>query len=309
VGLSFRQIRSFVAVYEEGSFTAAAEREAATQSGMSQHVKMLEEEIGTSLFVRKGRAVTPTPAGKRYYAECTAAMRRLDMAGHEIRGARDSVVELKVGLMPTFTRVMLAPALRRFMQAMSGAEVRITEAYSGVLTEQVRRGDLDFAIVPAFQGGVGLTATLLLRDREMLVAAAGRTGESLAPVRLGDLGPLRIVLPGAQNTRRQTIETYLATNGIDVRQRLELDAMMGTLEFVAASDWVAILPSVMLVGDLDGARFEIRPLATPSLYSEFVLIEAARRGLSPAARLFADMLAEEARQTVVLRQARLGQDD
>ncbi len=306
---SFRQIRSFVAVFEEGSFTAAAAREAATQSGISQHVKALEDTIGAVLFNREGRSVTATPAAKRYYAECTAAMRKLESAAREVREAPEAAAELKVGLMPTFTRVMLAPALRRFMQEMPEAQVRVIEAYSGVLTEQVRRGELDFAIVPAFQGGVGLTATLLLRDREMLVAAHGRTGESLAPVRLAAMEPLRIVLPGLQNTRRQTIENYFAANGVEVRQRLELDAMMGTLEFVAASEWVAILPSVMLIGDLDGQRFEIRPLADPPLYSDFVLIEAARRALSPAARLFADLMGEEARKTVELRRARLGADD
>ncbi len=155
--------------------------------------------------------------------------------------------------------------------------------------------------MPAFQGGVGLTATLLLRDREMLVAAHGRTGESLAPERLAALEPQRIVLPGLQNTRRQTIEAYIAANGIEVRQRLELDAMMGTLEFVAASEWVAILPSVMLVGDLDGRGFEIRPLAEPPLHFNFVLIEATR--------LFANLMGEEARKTVELRRARLGPDD
>ena len=109
--------------------------------------------------------------------------------------------------------------------------------------------------------------------------------------------------------RVRVTEAYFAANGIEVRQQLELDAMMGTLEFVAASEWVAILPSVMLIGDLDGDRFEIRPLAEPPLYSDFVLIEAARRALSPAARIFADLMGEEARKTVALRRARLGADD
>ena len=61
---SLRQIRSFVAVYEEGSFTAAAEREGATQSGISQHVKQLETDLGVALFARNGREVEPTLAAK-----------------------------------------------------------------------------------------------------------------------------------------------------------------------------------------------------------------------------------------------------
>ena len=47
---TLRQIRSFVAVCEEASFTAAAARERATQSGISQHIKKLEAELGTALL-------------------------------------------------------------------------------------------------------------------------------------------------------------------------------------------------------------------------------------------------------------------
>ena len=54
--ISLRQIRSFVAVYEEGSFTAAAKREGATQSGISQHLKQLESELGVALLERNKTA-------------------------------------------------------------------------------------------------------------------------------------------------------------------------------------------------------------------------------------------------------------
>jgi hypothetical protein len=47
-----REIRMFVAVYEERSFTAAAAREFATQPGASQHVKQIEEALGVQLFDR-----------------------------------------------------------------------------------------------------------------------------------------------------------------------------------------------------------------------------------------------------------------
>ena len=43
---SLRQLNSLIAVYEEGSFTAASERENATQSGISQHISAIEKELG-----------------------------------------------------------------------------------------------------------------------------------------------------------------------------------------------------------------------------------------------------------------------
>jgi DNA-binding transcriptional LysR family regulator len=297
---SLRQIQAFVAIVEEGSFTAAATREGATQSGMSQHLKLLETRLGVALLGRSGRRVVPTAAGRRYYDECVAALRKLDAAGATIATVERMGGEVRAGLMPTFTRAVLAPALRVFLEQSGGVSVKILEAYSGVLTDKVRAGELDFAIVPSFALPPGLHVTRIATNREMLVGRAGRTGKHLAPVRLSDLGPLDIVLPGPLNTRRQSIETYIGANGVDIRNRLELDAMMGTLEFVGNSDWVAILPAILMANDGDAARYEIRPLDDPPLRSEFVLIEPARSAMKPAARLFSEQLIGEALRIAAL---------
>jgi DNA-binding transcriptional LysR family regulator len=82
--------------------------------------------------------------------------------------------------------------------------------------------------------------------------------------------------------------------------------MMGTLQFVASSDWVAILPFVMMVSDIDDGQFDIRPLEDPPFYSEFVLIEPARKVMSPAAALFADILRMEAEKSRLLFQEWFG---
>jgi DNA-binding transcriptional LysR family regulator len=290
---SFRRIQSFVAVYEEGSFTSAAEREGATQSGVSQHVKQLENELGVELFERVGRDVIPTRAGKLYYAQCAEALKKLDLARQSV-GSSGIGGAIRVGLMPTFTRSILPPALKMFLDAAPGAEISVIEAYSGVLTDMTLKGELDFAVVPAFEGRAGISHHLIARDREVIVRARrGSRPNDLKSVRLSEYGPLKIVLPAAQNTRRRNIETYLSTNEVQVAERLEMDAMMGTLQFVAASDWVAILPFVMMASDLDDRRFEIRPLDEPPFYSEFVLIEPSRQAMSPAAALFAGILKKQ----------------
>lgn len=304
---SLRQIQSFVAVFEEKSFTAAAEREGATQSGLSQHVRQLEESLGVTLLLRDGRGIHPTALGERYYAECVTLLRRLDGIEADLLNAAAWGGTVRVGLMPTFTRAVLAPALQNFMQAAPTVDVQVTEAYSGVLTELVRKGELDFAIVPGFQGAIGLSTSLLIRDREMIVAGKGWLKPHLTPVSLKQIKPLKLVVPGPQNTRRRTIETYCMTNGLTIDRVLQLDAMMGTLDLIAHSEWMAILPGVMMVNDLDGSRFDIRPLSEPELYTDFVLIEPTRKVLSPAAQLFATLLKNVSASTIITREEKMQQ--
>lgn len=288
---SLKDIRLFVAVYEERSFTAAAEREHATQSGVSQHIRKLEDRFGARLFSRERGMVTPTPAGESYYRRCIELLRAYQAANSSVRVYADGLTgEVAVGLMPTMTRSALAPALSSFIDAHPNVRLRIVEAYSAVLTGQVRAGGLDFAVVPGVPGLAGLRSRLFLRTPEVLVSSTQSPLAHMEPVGLKGLAPLRLILPGGQNARRTLIETYLVSNTIPVERTLELDAMLGTLDFVANSDWVTILPGIMMVSDVERPRLTINPIVDPGLTVELVLIEPSRRVLSPAAKTFVDTL-------------------
>ena len=102
-------IQLFVAVYEERSFTAAAEREHATQSGVSQHIRKLEDRFGVKLFSRDRGTVAPTPAGDSYYRRCVELLRAYQAADSSVRSFAGGLTgEIAVGLMPTMTRCALA---------------------------------------------------------------------------------------------------------------------------------------------------------------------------------------------------------
>ena len=291
---SLKDIRLFVAVYEERSFTAAAEREHSTQSGVSQHIRKLEDRFGTRLFSRDRGTVAPTPAGDSFYRRCVELLRAYQAADDSVRSFAGGLTgEIAVGLMPTMTRCALTPALSRFIENHPNVALRLVEAYSAVLTGLVRGETVDFAIVPGFPGLVGLKSQLFLRTPEVLVSRAGSVLDHLAPVDLKALGPLKLVVPGSQNARRALIETYLASNAIRIERTLELDAMLGTLDFVANSDWVTILPGIMMVSDVDRPLLTINPIVEPVLRLDLVLIEPLRHPLSPAARAFVDILREE----------------
>jgi len=287
--IALRQVRAVIAACEEGSFTRAAERENATQSGISQHVAAVERALGVKLFERSARGIVPTPAGLRYYKNCIEALGRLEHANEEARSLAGQISgDLRVGLMPTFTRAVLAPTLEDFVPRHPNVRLHVLEGYSAFLTDMVLADELDFAIVPAFEGRTGLKSRLLVRDREMLLSGRQRGLTPLAEVQLADCAPLKIVVPGAQNIRRRNLETYFQTHGVEIAARLEMDAMIGTLEFVAQSDWVTVLPSLICINDVRKGDLVVNPIVKPTLRAEFVIIQPARRTLSALARRFLD---------------------
>jgi LysR family transcriptional regulator, nitrogen assimilation regulatory protein len=292
--IPLRQVRAVIAVCEEGSFTRAAARENATQSGISQHVAAVERKLGVRLFQRAAGRVVPTPAGLRYYKSCVGAVGELEKAVEQARAVAGQVSgELRIGLMPTFTRAVLAPVLDDFAPRCPEVRLHIVEGYSGLLTKMVLDEELDFAVVPAFEGTIGLKSRLLVRDREMLLSGPRAGFKPLSPVRLAECKPLKIVLPGPDNIRRRNLETYFQTHGVDIETKLEMDAMIATLEFVARSDWVTILPSVISVNDLYRGELVVNPLVAPELHAEFVVIEPTRRTLSTQAHIFLQRFEQE----------------
>src|SRR5918999_5667365 len=142
-GIALRQVRAVIAVCEEGSFTRAAERENATQSGISQHVAAVERALGVKLFDRAASGVVPTPAGLRYYRSCVEAVGMLESAFEHARALAGSVTgDLRIGLMPTFTRAVLAPVLEEFVPQHPDVRLHIVEGYSALLTDMVMADQL-----------------------------------------------------------------------------------------------------------------------------------------------------------------------
>jgi LysR family nitrogen assimilation transcriptional regulator len=292
--IPLRQIRAVIAVCEEGSFTRAAQRENATQSGISQHVAAVERALKVKLFERTAGGVTPTPAGLRYYKRCVEAVGTLEHAAEEVRSLAGEVTgELRIGLMPTFTRAVLAPVLDDFVPRCPEVRLHIVEGYSALLTEMVLDDALDFAVVPAFEGAIGLKSRMLVRDREMMISGPKAGFKALTPLRLAECRPLKIVVPGPDNIRRRNLETYFQAHGVEIAAMLEMDAMIATLEFVARSDWVTILPSVISVNDINRGELIVNPIADPELHAEFVVIQPRRRTLSTQARLFLERFEQE----------------
>lgn len=292
--MDLRQLRAFVGIYEERSFNRAAQRHHATQSGLSALVKNLESELGALLFERHSRGVAPTLAGQRLHARAVEILRLAEAAKVEIRELSGAVAgPLRVGLMPTFARSLLAPVLSGYLAEFPLVELSVVEAYSAALTEKVAAGELDVAVVPDGEDREDIRARPLGTDREILVRRPGGGVPHLAPVRLGDLPPLKLVLPGRGNARRDRLDGLLRSMRLPTAAILDMDAMIATLDLVASSDWVTILPQTICGKDLDGRLRWLHPIAGPELTVGYVVIEAAQRATGLAAARFLERLEAE----------------
>ncbi len=289
--MNLKQLRIFIAVYEEGSISAAAERLNATQPGVSQQLKDLEGRLATSLFNRLPSGVEPTPVAKFLYPETVELLRTAKLLEQRAIAFGNSITgNVNVGLMPAFTRSLVAPTIEAFNAQFPDVAVHVLEAYSGVLTSEVEQGNLDFAVVPMAEVPLGVQARHFASDREFLICSSSLERNNLEPVDLRTMSDLKLVLPGAGNQRRQSLDNYFFKNGIEPTAILELDTMMGTLDLIKRGEWMSILPGFLCFQEHADNNRTLHPLQDGGPILDYMLIEPATKPLSPAAEKFVQAL-------------------
>lgn len=293
--MKLQQLRYFVAVYEEGSITAGAERAHATQSGLSMQIKDLEERYDAVLFERAASGVHPTEMGRRFYEYATRILKEVADAEQAMKEMRGIVTgHIRVGLMPTFTRSILPPAVQTFSDEYPLVDISVVEAYSAQLTKDVLQGNLDFAIVSVPPGGLeaGLLSHSIGKDRVFLVSRNESDSRHLEAADASSLKEVKLILAGSKNMPRSMVDDYFGRHGVEMSAVIEMDTMMGTLELVAQSDWKTIVAGTLCLPDIDGDRYCLNPMMdAPEL--EYVTIELKSGRLSAAAQLFADAIKKE----------------
>ena len=139
-------LRSFAAVADTGSFTAAAELVARTQSAVSVQVKRLEEIVGRRVFERTSRSLALTPAGETLLGY---ARRILELNDESVRRVAEPPVagEIRLGITEYFVPNQLPAILARFAAAYPGVQIEVRMGLSRELRDELARGKFDAVIV------------------------------------------------------------------------------------------------------------------------------------------------------------------
>ena len=271
----------FVAVYEERSFTAAAEREFATQSGVSQHVKQIEESLGVQLFDRQ-KTVEPTPAGTLFYQHCLEVLAANSKALLALNAFESGLSgEVRFGLTPTLATHQLAPTYLRLAKQNPNASIAVIDAPSNMLIDMVRAKELDFAIIPSIsQPPPDLVTTVFAATPGFLVSSITHTsgfrhGEA---IKSDMLAGLKLLAPDSREHARWIGAQLDVLSGPG--PCYQLGAVLATLDLIRQSEWMAILPGLLFVHDISAdpleRDFRLNPFSGPGLTLELRLVQPPR---------------------------------
>lgn len=289
--IDLKQIRCFVAAYEEGSFSMAAKREHCTQPGLSVYIQRLESMLSHRLFERQARGVKPTVAGTHFYASCTDVLTTVRAAKQRMVDLAGSVAaRIDVGVSPSLLKGVLKRSLPDYMAAHPYVDVRVSEAYSGTLTDWVVAGEVEAAIVTKPAVHLGLDTSHFFRDRLVLARRApGKVTKKRTVPRLRalkELSEMKLVLPSRRHNLRQVIEGAVRLSATGSGRIVEIDGMLGTFELIRNSDWATVVARVAVMDEVRSGVLVADDLYQPELWLDFYLVRTKDRVLSVACQEF-----------------------
>jgi LysR family transcriptional regulator, hydrogen peroxide-inducible genes activator len=188
MAITLRQLNYFMVLAEERSFLRAAGRVHVTQPALSMQIRDLEAGLGLVLFERLPRETRLTPAGRALLVRAERVL--AEVSEIEAMGRQGAVSgRLQIGMIPTVAPYLLPVVLARLRAADIGRDLRLREARTERLLEELQDGHLDAVVIATPVQRNDLIATPLFRDRFLLAGNAARIArldrtDDLRPVAL-----------------------------------------------------------------------------------------------------------------------------
>jgi LysR family cyn operon transcriptional activator len=285
--MTLQQLTYFLAAAEHGSFTAAADVLRLARPSVSEQIANLEAELGVALFVRAGRRLELTDAGRLLRPEAERTLAAAGDASEVVRRARAlSGGTASLGTFSTAHHLLLPGLVEDFARRHPQVAIRVFGENSSQLADAVRAGRLEAALVALPIDDDGLDVGSPVAQFEVVYASAQPDGLT-GPVTIEQLAQSVLVLPEARwgdedPTRRQLAERAQRA-GITISPRIEVQHATAALELAARGLGATVVTHVLLNALGYGDRLASVPL-DPPLHEAFAFIRRRNARPSPATR-------------------------
>ncbi|WP_134741098.1 LysR family transcriptional regulator [Nocardioides sp. 503] len=292
--LSLHQLRCFLATYEQGSLTAAAEELGYAQPSVSEQIRGLEQTLGVQLFRRVGRGVIPTTVADtlRPHAERTlAAAEGTRLAAQQVR--RIETGTIRFGMFGVARLYAGADLVADVLERHPGVRVELIGQNSSEVHEDLRRGRLEAAMIamPSVTSE-GMEVRPVARDEVVYVSADPTHLER--PVTARRLAEAQLVMPDTSWRHDDSVRTLLRQmlhgTGLNPTTRIEVEDPEIAVELMGRGYGDTVLPR----GAAEVLLPRLAPHAgyvslRPRLYDYFAVVHRAGAVLSPAAQLMIEL--------------------
>jgi len=279
---TLRQLRTFVAVARQGSFSQAGQLIGLSQSAVSHSVKELEAEIGVRLLDRTTREVLLTGAGQQLATRLTRLLEELNTTLLDVRSygeQRSGTVWVAASQTPSAH--LMPQCLASTQQHYPDIRVILPDRVQQAVLQSVRNAEVDFGIVIGPLGDAEFDAEEILQEPFLLLCHQNDALAQTETVTWGMLTDRNMVLQDYASGSRMLVDAILQQLAIGVNVVQEIGHPATLYPMVEAGIGISILPALALPLP-SGRKLVVRRLY-PEMNRSLMLIKRKNRSLTPAA--------------------------
>ena len=289
---TLRQLKVFVAVATEGSFSLAGQRVGLSQSAVSHSIKALEAEIGVKLLDRTTREVQLTHAGQQLASKLSVQLEELNTTLLELRrygGQRSGTVRLAAS--QTISARLMPACLAQARQRYPEVRLLLQDSVQQSVLQSVLNATVDFGIVIDPLNSDEFEIQPILNDPFLLYRSDDPL--SVPPVvRWEDLRDRELVLQDYASGSRALIDNIFREQKISPRVIQQVGHPVTLYPMAEAGIGISILPALALPLP-SGSQLAVRRIY-PEYHRTLMLIRRKNRSLSPAADAIWQLVCEQA---------------
>ncbi|ODA32544.1 LysR family transcriptional regulator [Planctopirus hydrillae] len=237
------QLRYFLQVAREGSFTRAAETLHISQPALSRSIQKLEEEFGRPVFERKTRSVELTDAGQLLQSRAQQVLSILDDTKSELMDDGESG-RVRIGAIPTIAPYFLPTVLRRFSQKFPRATVFVQESTTDVLLKSCTQGEIDLAVLALPVPAKYLEVEELFEEELLLVLPTDHPLVEKDKIRVTDVEPFPFVLLDEAHCLSDNIVSFCRQRSFQPVAVERISQLAMVQELVSLSHGISMIPAM-----------------------------------------------------------------
>lgn len=296
--MELRQLRYFVAIVDHGSLSRAALVLHVAQPALTAQLRQLEDELGAQLLHRSAQGMSSTDAGKVFYEHAQAILKQVSDAKQAVtQSTTRPSGAVTLGLPHSISGALALPLLIAVQQSYPEISLQLTEELSGNLTEQLKSGRINLAVL-FDDGQLSQFSTTALVEEEMhfLWRANSRFGKKRRAISLAQAVSLPLILPDLQHGVRPRIENLVREAGLKLAHVIEINSITILKSAILADMGATILPVAPLQDEIERGHILACPLQKPSIVRKVSLCASKSIPLTNAAAAVARLVLDVSAQ-------------
>ncbi len=244
--LNLNHLRIFDCVFRHQNMTEAAKELHMTQSGVSQHIKSLEEMLEVKLFDRIKKRLIPTNDAHQLQKRCSVGLSEIELGLQEIKDqTKDLTGTVAIGMPVEFGNSMLLPLIAKFALKNPRVKFKIELGLASTLSQWILDGRLDFAIVDDFALDRRISTKKIFDEvlglyiHENLLEKVGKPKSSLSYFEALDY----IEYEEGESVLRMWFNHHFKTNKVKLNVRATILDVQSVARLIESGIGAGILPS------------------------------------------------------------------